>query len=283
MKVKTKRPRGQRVHVGLKTPLPRAVMDFVSVDCQLCDLDALVEATKRAPNDSDIDAFIERCEHEASVFLSAHLDQNCEIEKPEFLKHPVTGKVFEATDLLLKRGDMIPFTADGTQIQTVASAPAVVNDPRLVEETPAHVRANLLQLQAVLNQSPMDADQLTETITGLDARSRSLLRKYVHVVELAELSQDAAQANALKAGVSLSLSEVASWRDGRPKNKALYVLAAAISHALRELKIEPTTYPQGSLIKVMDVVRDMADRHAQENDLKVKLPAIPRDIRNLLP
>lgn len=33
--------------------------------------------------------------------------------KAKYLKHPVTGMVFPATELLLKRGDMLPCNEDG--------------------------------------------------------------------------------------------------------------------------------------------------------------------------
>lgn len=39
-----------------------------------------------------------------------------EVQTPQYLRHPVSGVVFEYTDYLSKRGDMIPCDADGKNV-----------------------------------------------------------------------------------------------------------------------------------------------------------------------
>lgn len=234
-----KRVRANRAKSGLKTPLARSNTDYVSIRCTRHERDALIRAIKQDPadprisNNSGIGAYIERCEYEASVYLSVHLDQT---------------------------------------------------DGRLVEETSSQVRASLLQLQAALSQNPLNAEQLTEIVSGVDARTRSLLRKYARGVNL-DAFTDAywnAHAATLKTGVAKALKAVPVKHDGRPKNEPLYTLAAAIRLALYEVGIKPTTYPQGPFVKIMEMVRQMAVRHANQNGIAVSLTAIPHDVRNLL-
>jgi len=38
------------------------------------------------------------------------------MKKPEYLKHPINGRILSHTDILAERGDMIPCDADGNPL-----------------------------------------------------------------------------------------------------------------------------------------------------------------------